>query len=111
MESKRIDVKGMAMRWVEEGNGPPVVFIRGIPTSPALWRRVIPQVKEARCLAWEMVGYGASIAEGRERDLSVARQAGYLASWMKAISIEGAVLLSAVKKVDAIALDTYVTLP
>jgi pimeloyl-ACP methyl ester carboxylesterase len=46
-------------------------------------------VNGARCMAWEMVGYGASIPEGEGRDISVARQAGYLADWMREVGLAG----------------------
>lgn len=93
MKSNNINVNGIDMRWLEAGTGQPVVFLHGLPTSPGLWRHVIPLVKGARCLAWEMVGYGASIAEGRSRDISVARQADYLSEWMQAIGVEQALLV------------------
>src|ERR687885_587293 len=92
MEPKTADVEGIRMRCEEEGEGPPVVFVHGIPTSPRLWRHVIPRV-EGRALAWEMVGYGASIREGWERDISVARQAEYLAGWMREIGLDSAVIV------------------
>ena len=76
MESNFVEVGGVRMRWEERGEGQPVVFVHGIPTSPRLWRRVIPKVNGARCLAWEMVGYGASIPESEGRDISVGQQAG-----------------------------------
>jgi pimeloyl-ACP methyl ester carboxylesterase len=63
------------MRWSEEGGGFPFVLLHGIPTSPALWRHVLPQVRGGRLLAFELVGYGESIPAGRDRDISVARQA------------------------------------
>lgn len=72
--------------------GLPVIFVHGIPTSPLLWRHVIPRLRGARCLAFEMVGYGSSIAEGRGRDISVARQADYLFAWARTIGVESAVL-------------------
>jgi pimeloyl-ACP methyl ester carboxylesterase len=50
-------------------------------------------VKDARCLAWEMVGYGRSISEGAERDISVARQARYLHAWLDAIGASEVVLV------------------
>ena len=81
------------MRWEESGEGPPVVFVHGIPTSRRLWRRVIPKVNGARCLAWEMVGYGASIPEGEGRDISVACQAGYLADWMQEVGLGGGTVI------------------
>jgi len=81
------------MSWEESGAGYPVIFLHGIPTSPGLWRHVIPAVDAARCMAWEMVGYGASIPQGKGRDISVARQADYLASWMQAAGVEKALLV------------------
>ncbi len=87
MKSKSVTVNGVRVRWLEEGHGIPVILLHGIPTSPLLWRHVIPLVKDARCMAWEMVGYGESIPEGRGRDISVARQADYLLSWMDAIGL------------------------
>jgi pimeloyl-ACP methyl ester carboxylesterase len=39
-----------------------------------------------------MVGYGASIPQGRDRDISVARQAEHLVGWLKHLGIDSAVL-------------------
>lgn len=80
MESRTVDVNGIRMRLEEQEEDQPAIFIHGIPTSPRLWRHVIPRLRAARALAWEMVGYGASIEEGRGRDISVAKQADYLAA-------------------------------
>lgn len=85
-------IGGIMMRWEERGAGVPVVLVHGIPTSPRLWRRVLPRLRGTRALAWEMVGYGTSIPEGQGRDLSVAAQADYLLAWMDALGIERAVL-------------------
>lgn len=64
-------------RWAEHGTGAPVILVHGIPTSPRLWRHVMPLV-EGRSLAWEMPGYGSSIPQGVGKDLSLSAQAGYL---------------------------------
>ena len=93
MESHTVTVRGMPLRWMEQGSGPPVIFIHGIPTSPALWRHVIPLLDGVRCLAFEMVGYGDSIPAGRQRDLSVGHQADYLLAWMDELGIDRAVLV------------------
>lgn len=92
MKSRSLTIDGVPMRWLEQGSGTPIIFVHGIPTSPLLWRHVIPRLRGARCLAFEMVGYGESIAEGRGRDISVARQADYLFAWAQAIGVEAAVL-------------------
>lgn len=86
-------VGDITMRWREEGEGPAVVFVHGIPTGPDLWRHVLPRVDGARRLAWEMVGYAGSIPEAAGRDISVARQAQYLLDWLDAIGVERAVLV------------------
>lgn len=93
MQSKSANVDGVHMRWVEQGEGFPVVLLHGIPTSPTLWRKVMPNVAGARLLAWEMVGYGQSTPEGRNRDISVARQADHLRAWMHAVGVDRAVLV------------------
>ncbi|MGH9456032.1 MAG: alpha/beta fold hydrolase [Thermoanaerobaculia bacterium] len=91
--SRRIELGGVPLRWEERGEGPPVVFVHGIPTSPALWRKVIPRIARGRCLAFEMAGYGESIAAGRDRDISVGRQADLLLAWIRELGIDRAVLV------------------
>jgi len=93
MISNTAIVDGITMRWEEAGEGMPVVLIDGFPTSPARWRHVVPQITKGSCLAWEMVGYGASIPEGRDRDISIKRQADYLVSWLTHLGIEQAILV------------------
>ena len=92
MTERSAEVGGVGMRWHQVGDGVPVVLIHGIPTSPALWRHVLPRLRGARCLAWEMVGYGASIPEGRERDISVSAQADYLLAWLKSLGLDRVIL-------------------
>ncbi|MDP8977010.1 MAG: alpha/beta fold hydrolase [Actinomycetota bacterium] len=93
MQSRTLTIRGVPMRWEESGTGAAVVLLHGIPTSPALWRRVVPLIREGRCLAFEMVGYGDSIPTGRERDLSLGHQTDYLLAWLDALDIERAVLV------------------
>lgn len=93
MTTKTATIDGIEMRWEEQGTGTPVVLVHGIPTSPALWRHVVPRLEGCRCLAWEMVGYGASIPQGVDRDISIAAQAGYLARWMAHLDLEPALLV------------------
>lgn len=85
-------VAGIRMRWEEQGVGIPVVLLHGIPTGPALWRHVMPLVDGARLLAWEMVGYAGSIAEGQGRAIGVAQQAEYLRQWLDVLGLERVVI-------------------
>lgn len=60
-QSKYIPVLGSNMHYVEEGEGDPILFIHGIPTSSYLWRNVIPSLSPlARCIAVDLIGLGKS---------------------------------------------------
>lgn len=58
---RRIDVGGLEMAAVDVGEGDPIVFLHGNPTSSYLWRNVIPHVEHlGRCIAPDLVGFGDS---------------------------------------------------
>ncbi len=92
MRSHDAVVDGVPVRWEEHGEGMPVVLVHGIPTSPDLWRHVVPLLHDVRVLSFEMVGYGRSIPAGRGRDISVAAQARYLSAWLDHLDVDRAVL-------------------
>ena len=49
------------MAYHEVGEGEPVVFLHGNPTSSYLWRNIIPHVAtKARCIAPDLIGQGDS---------------------------------------------------
>jgi haloalkane dehalogenase len=56
------ELDGLRLAHIDEGEGPPVVFVHGEPTWSFLWRRVIPPVLEAgfRCIAPDHAGFGRS---------------------------------------------------
>lgn len=92
MQQQENDVDGVPTRWLEHGEGRPVVLVHGIPTSPQLWRHVLPLVP-GRCLAFEMTGYGTSIPDGKNRDLGLAAQAEHLLRWLDELGSEAPVLV------------------
>ncbi len=58
---KRARVRGKNMAFVDVGEGDPIIFLHGNPTSSYLWRNVIPHLESAgRCLAPDLIGMGDS---------------------------------------------------
>ena len=60
-ESKYVEVLGSKLHYVEAGEGKPVLFLHGNPTSSYLWRNIIPHVEgSGRCVAIDLIGMGKS---------------------------------------------------
>ena len=61
LPKKSIDVLGKRMAYVEMGEGEPIVFQHGNPTSSYLWRNIMPHLREhGRCIAIDLIGMGDS---------------------------------------------------
>ena len=60
-EKKFIEIKGRRMAYIDEGDGAPIVFQHGNPTSSYLWRKVMPACKGlGRLIACDLIGMGDS---------------------------------------------------
>lgn len=60
-ESKYIEIEGSKMHYIDEGEGDPILFLHGNPTSSYLWRNVIPHLTpHGRCIAVDLIGMGKS---------------------------------------------------
>jgi haloalkane dehalogenase len=58
-EPHRVEFDGLAMSYVDEGEGAPVLLLHGEPTWSFLWRNVIPQLP-GRVVAPDLIGFGLS---------------------------------------------------
>jgi len=86
-ERRRVGVLDTEMACVDTGQGRPVVFLHGNPTSSFLWRSIIPHVEGvARCLAPDLVGMGQSgkVPSGAYRFVDHVR---YLDAWFDAMAL------------------------
>ena len=82
---ERVAVLDTEMSYVDTGEGDPVVFLHGNPTSSYLWRNVIPHVEShARCLAPDLVGMGDS-GKSPAGSYRFADHARYLDAWFEAV--------------------------
>jgi len=60
-ESHYIEVHGSKMHYLEEGEGDPILFLHGNPTSSYLWRNILPHLTPfGRCIALDLIGMGKS---------------------------------------------------
>jgi haloalkane dehalogenase len=60
-KSNYVEVLGSKMHYIDEGEGDPIFFIHGNPTSSYLWRNIIPYVGPyGRVIAVDLIGMGKS---------------------------------------------------
>lgn len=60
-QSRYRTVRGHRLHYIDEGQGPVLVFLHGNPTSSYLWRNVIkPLSSHYRCIALDLIGFGKS---------------------------------------------------
>ena len=54
-------IHGKQMAYIDEGQGDPIVFLHGNPTSSYLWRNIMPYMKgKGRLIAPDLIGMGDS---------------------------------------------------
>ena len=90
---KRLAVLDSEMAYIETGQGAPIVFLHGNPTSSFLWRNVIPHLEDlGRCLAPDLIGMGDSgtMPSGTYR---YQEQADYLDAWFDGVAAAEDVIL------------------
>jgi haloalkane dehalogenase len=61
LPKQKVQVLGRAMAYHESGEGDPILFLHGNPTSSYLWRHVIPELKGlGRLIVPDLIGMGDS---------------------------------------------------
>lgn len=80
------------MHYVEEGQGDPILFLHGNPTSSYLWRNIIPYVSDnARAIAVDLIGMGKS--DKPDIEYSYADQAKYLYQFIEKMNLKNITLV------------------
>ena len=58
---KYININGKNIAYNQSGNGTPIVFLHGNPTSSYLWRNITPHLESvASCFVFDLIGMGKS---------------------------------------------------
>ncbi len=94
-EKKRLTVRGADVAYVEIGEGDPIVFLHGNPTSSYLWRNVVPLLSgRGRCIVPDLIGMGdsAKVACGPGA-YSFEVHRNYLDGFLELAGVEAAVTL------------------
>ncbi|MEC7592020.1 MAG: haloalkane dehalogenase [Pseudomonadota bacterium] len=93
---KHLTVMGKSMAYCEMGEGDPILFLHGNPTSSYLWRNIMPFAPDlGRCLAPDLIGMGDSDKldnPGPESYRFVEHRA-YLDAWIEAVGVTDNVTL------------------
>lgn len=88
LAKRRARVAGGELAYFESGEGKPVVFLHGFPTSSHLWRDLAPIVStQARAIAPDLLGYGDSDKPSRD-PLHPRAQAGYVRELLQHLGVE-----------------------
>lgn len=87
---KFIQINGHRMSYLEQGEGPPVILIHGIPTSNLLWRRVMPRLATTRKVyAPDMLNYGKS-DKPIDANVSIDAQSRFIVQLMDQLNLKAA---------------------
>ncbi len=91
-ESKYVEVLGSKMHYIDEGQGDPILFLHGNPTSSYLWRNVIPYVSDdGRVIAVDLIGMGKS--DKPDIDYSFDDHARYLNAFIEELELKDVTLV------------------
>ena len=93
-EKRFQSVNGRRMAYVEVGEGDPIVFLHGNPTSSYLWRNVIPHLESlGRCIAPDLIGMGDSekLPESGPGSYRFVEHREFLAGFLDAIGVRESV--------------------
>ena len=83
-------IRGSRMAYVDVGEGDPIVFLHGNPTSSYLWRNVIPHVAGCgRCIAPDLIGMGDSdkLTSGGSERYRIPVHGEYLADLLEHLGV------------------------
>ncbi|ACZ90106.1 haloalkane dehalogenase [Streptosporangium roseum] len=93
---RRIEIDELEMAYVDEGEGDPIVFLHGNPTSSYVWRNVIPHLTgNGRCIAPDLIGMGdsAKLPDSGPGSYRFVEHRRYLDAFLRALGVRERVVL------------------
>ena len=59
--SHYVEIDGSKIHYIELGQGDPILFLHGVPTSSYVWRNILPYLAPlGHCIAPDLIGFGYS---------------------------------------------------
>jgi haloalkane dehalogenase len=90
---KRVRILDTEISYIDQGQGDPIVFLHGNPTSSYLWRNIIPYAQTSgRCLAPDLVGMGQS-GKSPSRAYRFLDHVRYLDAWFESLQLDRNIVL------------------
>jgi pimeloyl-ACP methyl ester carboxylesterase len=90
---KQVSVEGINISYIDKGEGNPLLFVHGSPTSSFLWRDMIEELSaHGRVIALDLPGFGFSDPPPNG-DYQISTYARLFESFLEALSIERATLI------------------
>ena len=89
-------IRNIRMAYVDEGEGNPIVFLHGNPTSSYLWRNIFPFVKNCgRIIAPDLIGMGDSdkLIDSGPESYTFVEHASYLYELLERLDLTDATIV------------------
>lgn len=95
MNKSLVEVNGISLSYIDEGEGHPLLFCHGFPETSYSWRHQIRYFanKGYRVIAVDMPGYGGSTVPARADRLSAIKVVGDLVALMRYLNIDDATII------------------
>ena len=91
-ESRFVEVHGSRLHYVDKGEGDPILFLHGQPTSSYLWRNIMPHLEgQGRVVAPDNIGFGKS--DQPDIDYVFADHYRYIEGFIEALELENITLV------------------
>ncbi len=91
-------INGQKLAYVEIGQGQPIVFLHGNPTSSFIWRNIVPFTEKlGRCIAPDLIGMGDSdkLPNTNASSYSFKEHANYLDAFLEQMEVRNDVIFVA----------------
>lgn len=93
-EPKYVEVEGLRMAYIDEGEGDPILMLHGEPTWSYLYRHMIPPMSKAgRVIAPDLIGFGRSDKPVAANAYSYKAHARWVRKFIEALDLKNAMMV------------------